>query len=350
MTRELAAFEDYKGWSSAFETRLAEYQTMVDAHNKAIAEFVADKEAELEKKKNDFATTMKEHDELLFQVAPISAQDIDALPTRRAAYSDRTAAFLAKMASLVYIGFEDAEKRNILDGILTHGKVKLVETIHVGETEAMVADTDKFVAVAFRGTTSRLDVRTDIQARLNVAKVTVGGKPVPVHSGFYAAFRKIEDQLRDLLVKTNPLKPIYLTGHSLGGAIALVAAAAFGGDKEIVDRIAAVYTFGAPRVGGPEFPKIVKAPHYRVVNSGDVVPLIPPNWLRGYVHTGTPILLKEGRDAPLKRSSWGSVLFLVVTSVALWPFLRRLRLLEAHNTGLYIKRLQHIANVRGTHT
>jgi predicted lipase len=251
------------------------------------------------------------------------------------------------MAMLAYIAFEDDEKRKILEGMLTYGRVKLLETISIGDTEAMVAETDKFVVVAFRGTTSRNDLKTDIQARLSTARVAVTGRSVRVHAGFYAAFRKIEVKLRELLTAQQETKAIYLTGHSLGGALALVAAAAFGGNDKLGDRIAAVYTFGAPRVGGADFPNMVKAPHYRVVNSGDVVPLVPPNWLTGYVHTGTPILLKENSDRPINRNPWSSVFLLALQSLVLWPFARQLRLLKAHDSYLYIARLDRIARFRG---
>ncbi|HZT49279.1 MAG TPA: lipase family protein [Hyphomicrobiaceae bacterium] len=337
-------------WRAIFSQRLSAYETLIDAHRAKLEAFEAAKLDELEKLKARLAAEIRQTDQALLEVAPIARGDIDAIPSRRAAYSDRTAALLAKMAMLAYIDFEDDEKRKILEGMLEHGRVKLVETIAIGETEAMVAETDKFVVVAFRGTASRSDIRTDIQARLNVARVAVDGRPVRVHSGFYCAFRKVEARLRDLLLAQDPAKAIYLTGHSLGGALALVAAAAFGGNDRLGDRIAAVYTYGAPRVGGRDFPDIVKAPHYRVVNSGDVVPLVPPNWLTGYVHTGTPILLKENADRPIRRSPWSSALLLALQSLILWPFLHQLRLRKAHDSYLYIARLDRIADRRGKWT
>jgi hypothetical protein len=339
----------HEAWHSLFSERLAAYERLVDAHRARLQTFEAERAAALEQLKASLADELKTTDQLLLEVAPISARDIDAIPSRRAAYSDRTAALLAKMAMLAYIAFEDDEKRKILEGMLTHGRVKLLETIAIDDTEAMVAETDKFIVVAFRGTTTRTDLRTDVQARLNFERIAIEGRPVKVHSGFYAAFRKVEAQLHELLAASED-KPIYLTGHSLGGALALVAAAAFGGDDELGDRIAAVYTFGAPRVGGADFPNIVKAPHYRVVNSGDVVPLIPPNWLTGYVHTGTPILLKEGLDRPIKKSPWSSVLLLALQSVILWPFVRQMRLRKAHDSYLYVARLERIARYRGKWT
>jgi triacylglycerol lipase len=334
-------------WRSLFAERLTAYEQAVDCQRVRLEAFETERADALERLKASFATEIKTSDELLAEVAPIAADDVEAIPSRRAAYSDRTAAFLAKLAMLAYITFEDDQKRKILEGMLTHGGVKLLETISIGDTEAMVAETDKFVVVAFRGTSSRAHLKTDIQARLNVARIAVDGRCVRVHAGFYAAFRKIEARLREVLTAQDEAKAVYLTGHSLGGALALVAAAAFGGNDKLGDRIAAVYTFGAPRVGGADFPNLVKAPHYRVVNSGDVVPLVPPNWLMGYVHTGMPILLKPNSEHPIKRNPWSSAFLLVLQSLVLWPFARRLRLLKAHDSYLYITRLDRIARFRG---
>jgi triacylglycerol lipase len=341
------AMQKLDAWRSLFAERLSAYEKAVDTHRARLEAFQSERLDALERLKASFAVEIKTSDELLAEVAPIAAHDVDAIPSRRAAYSDRTAAFLAKLAMLAYIAFEDDEKRKILEGMLTHGRVKLLETISIADTEAMVAETDKFVVVAFRGTSSRAHLKTDIQARLNVARVAVDGRCVRVHAGFYAAFSKIESKLREVLTARDEAKAVYLTGHSLGGALALVAAAAFGGNDKLGDRIAAVYTFGAPRVGGADFPNLVKAPHYRVVNSGDVVPLVPPNWLTGYVHTGMPILLKPNSDHPIKRNPWSSAFFLVLQSLVLWPFARRLRLLRAHDSYLYIARLDRIARFRG---
>jgi len=341
------AMQTLEVWRSLFAERLAAYESAVDTQRVRLEAFEAERLDALERLKVSFAAEIKTSDALLTEVAPIAAHDVDAIPSRRAAYSDRTAAFLAKLAMLAYIAFEDDAKRKILEGMLSHGRVKLLETISIADTEAMVAETDKFVVVAFRGTSSRAQLMTDMQARLNVARVAVDGRCVRVHAGFYAAFRKIESKLREVLTAQDEAKAVYLTGHSLGGALALVAAAAFGGNDKLGDRIAAVYTFGAPRVGGADFPNLVKAPHYRVVNSGDVVPLVPPNWFTGYVHTGMPILLKPNSDHPIKRNPWSSAFLLVLQSLVLWPFARRLRLLKAHDSYLYITRLDRISRFRG---
>jgi hypothetical protein len=336
-------------WNTEFEARLAAYQKLIDQHREKEKAFELERQAEFEKLRESLHEQLQGPRDQLFEVAPIFEGDIEAIPTRRAAYSDRTAALMAKLSMLTYVAFEDAEKKSILENLLTHGRVRLLETLHIDETEALVADTEKFVVVAFRGTTSKVDLRTDLQARFNVKQVEVETRKVriPVHSGFHGAYMKIDALLAEHLEKTDPAKPIYLTGHSLGGALALVGSAVLGGSAKLGDRLAAVYTFGAPRVGPREFARIVKAPHYRVVNKGDVVPLVPPTWLRGYAHTGTPIFLKEGADTPIRRAPWGSAFWLTLQSVLLWPFTRRLLFLRQHETSLYVANLDRIARYRG---
>ena len=94
----------------------------------------------------------------------------------------------------------------------------------------------------------------------------IGG--VPVHSGFWNSFagvrKLIEPDLHEYLEKGYTL---YVTGHSLGGAMAMIATHEMGKDST-----GACYTFGAPRVAGYGFAAEIKTPIYRVVNANDVVP------------------------------------------------------------------------------
>ncbi|HET6925679.1 MAG TPA: hypothetical protein VFI48_02310, partial [Hyphomicrobiaceae bacterium] len=58
-------------------------------------------------------------------------------------------------------------------------------------------------------------------------------------------------------------------------------------------------------------------------------------------------LLKPNSDHPIKRNPWSSAFLLVLQSLVLWPFARQLRLLRAHDSYLYITRLDRIARFRG---
>jgi len=339
-------FEKPEEWLDEYQQRRRRLEALMDEHQRKRAELEAAQKNEFDKLLSAFSEEMKEPSEALSHVAPIWADDVEAIPRRRAAYSDRMAALLAKLSLLSYIAFEDPARKPLLEAAVAHGGLKLVDAIVVDDTEAIVVEAKDFLVVAFRGTTSKADRKTNF--RIGVARAPVENHPqkVRVHAGFYSAYQLVEDRVQ-AAIKSVPGKSVYLTGHSLGGAVALVASAALGGRDDLGGRIAAVYTFGSPRVGGRDFPAIVKAPHYRVVNSGDVVPLVPPSWLNGYVHTGEPYLLKGKRLKPIRKRPTGSVIILAIRSLFLWPFSRRLLLTRVHDISLYAARLDRIARVRG---
>ena len=111
-----------------------------------------------------------------------------------------------------------------------------------------------------------------------------------VHQGFWDAFHDMGAAIREA-VDTHTSSPeigLYITGHSLGGAVAQVASAVLERDN-----LAACYTYGSPRVGTLNFDHAVKCPHYRGVDNWDLVPGVPPPWSHGgYLHSGDPRLLR----------------------------------------------------------
>lgn len=79
-----------------------------------------------------------------------------------------------------------------------------------------------------------------------------------------------------------PHYAIIATGHSLGGAIATLAAAS----ARAANGSADLYTYGSPRVGNTAFVEYVESlpgGNYRLTHSADPVPLLPPSVL-GYRH------------------------------------------------------------------
>jgi triacylglycerol lipase len=102
-----------------------------------------------------------------------------------------------------------------------------------------------------------------------------GGK---VHVGFKGEINKLWPSITAAL-EANPGN-LYVTGHSLGAAMATIAA------SRIQDRVTALVTFGSPRVGNKEFVDSVFVEHYRVQNNCDDVTKVP-FMLMGFTHHGT---------------------------------------------------------------
>ncbi len=308
---------------------------------------------EVQKKSfGDFAAGLDEiiakEREALTRLAPIDPDEPARVPLNRMAYSDRMAAIMAKLSLLSYIAFETPGGRESLAMLLARANMTLIECIFTDETECFVVKVEGFVVAAFRGTTSKKDAKTDWLFNLKQATVDGHKRDVHLHCGFHDAFNAVKDQLHKALSSTPNHLPIFLTGHSLGGALALVASAVFSGADALGPRIGAVYTFGSPRVGDESFNLVVKAPHYRVINQYDLVPHAPPSWLYGYRHTGDALLLKRNKPHPERKRPWGSVLILGLFSLVLAPFSRRLLADRVHDIGLYAARLQAIAEWRGS--
>jgi predicted lipase len=108
-----------------------------------------------------------------------------------------------------------------------------------------------------------------------------------VHNGFYTAWNQakstVNSQIQSLLSLHRGV-PIYVTGHSLGGALATLSVPDI---KETFGNVASLLTFGQPRVGNKEFAtyfgSVIDA--HRVVHYADIVPHIPPMSF-GFTHQG----------------------------------------------------------------
>lgn len=123
-----------------------------------------------------------------------------------------------------------------------------------------------------------------------------GDLPARVHDGFLADFDAINAQLVKAIktIQAGRRLPIFITGHSLGAALATLCALEFERQKF---PIAGVYTFGSPRVGNAAFCKIyddcLNDITFRIVNQNDIVPRVPP-LLNGYRHCGNCVFLFSG--------------------------------------------------------
>ncbi len=134
------------------------------------------------------------------------------------------------------------------------------------ENFAYLAVHETYAVLAFKGTVPSQSetIKTDADFKL------VRAKYGEFHHGFLDTFQDLSKGIEAALSKLDV--PIYVTGHSLGGALALVATTFL---KE-QDKLAACYTYGCPRVGNDQFADhLFKVPVYRCVHHADLVPAVP---------------------------------------------------------------------------
>ncbi|MEZ6188422.1 MAG: lipase family protein [Planctomycetota bacterium] len=195
-------------------------------------------------------------------------------------------AYLAELELLTY--YATTFQKETLEA---HGFRDVVNlTTSLGE--CLVADRDGATLVAFKGTTfERLSyVARNLKGWRSEARAGGG-----VHAGFKECLDSLWPKLRQTLAARS--KPVWLTGHSLGGALAVIA-----GTR--LPRVQGVVTFGTPRVGNQAFADGLRIPCARYVNGRDGIPHMLPAWL-GYRHAGRVRYLSASgvsRDAP--RGSW----------------------------------------------
>lgn len=363
-----------------------------------------------------------------------SDENLLSPPMTRPAYSDRMAYVLSEMSDLAYYQFEGqgdlfknatqkaltlnltteveiqafledfstkltAERNLSLDffkKLLEKSGFVLLDIIDVAETQAfvckrVVTNEPPYIVLAFRGTEKNTsDWLTDVRAT-----PTIGDGDTRVHTGFLEAFDKntdangktVKDLVKEILErpeakdKHGNTLPLFITGHSLGGALALLAT------KLIAPNVnGACYTFGAPRVANYEYFRRVKTPVYRVVNSSDIVPRVPPgagmqvlvgivkaaSWLTSFLPVGSVSILIDKLESSLDKLGgyrhFGDLRYL--TDVAEGRF-NDVRLLsnppvidriiwmgshvtkfsflvpiKSHSMAIYRKKLKHIANDR----
>jgi triacylglycerol lipase len=179
--------------------------------------------------------------------------------------------WLSNASHLAY--FETKPLKRELDKV----GLRLETTFSGKSTQGFLASNDAFAILAFRGTQS--EDLADIKADLNF-------RPEPfmngarVHQGFLLALDEVwRGKVDKWLAELNHRGiPVWYTGHSLGAALATLAATR--------RKPAALVTFGSPRVGDEVFTSLLReVPTQRFVNCCDIVATLAPQLL-GYRHVG----------------------------------------------------------------
>ena len=202
-----------------------------------------------------------------------------------AQYNPQNALWLGKVSQLAYA--EDPAVRQTLTSP-DWGFTNFVGVHDAGtDTHGFAAGNDDFILISFRGTEQKLQ---DWMTNLDAIQTDGPGGNGKVHLGFYHALDTVWDQLKGAITTLNPAnKTIWVTGHSLGAALATLAVARLLNEK-VVSQITGLYTYGKPRVGNQQFASwfdtLMPANNFRFVNDDDIVPHVPPEIL-DYKHEGT---------------------------------------------------------------
>jgi predicted lipase len=145
------------------------------------------------------------------------------------------------------------------------------------------------VFVSFRGTTLSF---ADFKADLDIRKVRYQfgfGESARLHRGFFDAVLDCFDEVLERLrsINKDPRVPVYVTGHSLGGAMAAIFYAKLEEDdfhpflhrrRHHVPPAVSCYTFGMPRYGDTSAKAFLPQP-FHTFNELDAVPTLPPRIL-----------------------------------------------------------------------
>lgn len=206
-------------------------------------------------------------------------------PTDRA-YRPVNALWLAELSRLVYR--HDTEEENptpqpTRTRFLERAGFRQRQFFLSNETgtQAMLVEfggSPPFAVLVFRGTEQNIrDYLTDLET----GELSLVEDKMEMHAGFTEALDSVWREIEGALAQLDC--PVFYTGHSLGAALATLAAA-----RHVPS---VVYTFGSPRVGNQAFiASLCDVPIYRVVDDEDIVTTVPSEAL-GFRHVGTELRL-----------------------------------------------------------
>lgn len=218
-------------------------------------------------------------------------------------YDAERAIFLAAVCGQTYDQFEHAD-----GGFTVPDGYEMVYIIHaksfggIQELFGFVLESPQDIILAFRGTSTATNWISDViasQTRFKPIK-----SPCLVHRGFYEIYTSARAGILSALAGLSADKPLYIAGHSLGGALATLCATDVGANTSFGVRL---YTYGSPRAGDPAFAKACGGnvrDSWRFANRLDVVAYAPPTvyklprtgktYYYSHVQTFVPLFFQNG--------------------------------------------------------
>ncbi|MBO1330884.1 hypothetical protein [Streptomyces sp. VRA16 Mangrove soil] len=236
---------------------------------------------------------------------------------------------LATLSAYAYAGFDqggDAQTVAMMATRLGLEKTRCrvfeqrVDALYIASAAYLVQDRDRRIAIlCYRGTQPEdiISILTDADVRPDTLRVDLGdAEPYQVHAGFYRNMRATRYLVLEALERavrgesidpeergerSDGLEALYITGHSLGAAMAALMAVTLVHEPRyahIARCLRAVYTFGQPMIGGPALAAaceratdghgnhVLRDRLLRYIYDRDVVPALPPRPVGPYAPFG----------------------------------------------------------------
>jgi hypothetical protein len=267
---------------------------------------------------------------------PVYAGLADTLASAHLAPSSERDATVAHVlgtcAGYAYAGTDTVSTIMARLGLEGHACVRIAEAVDamfIFSTAYLVQSRcGRVVILAYRGTepTNLTNWLGDIEVGpgSSVLSLADGTKQVRVHAGFHRNVRAtFADVMRELMAAAqgrsladpdraveHGLEALYVTGHSLGGAMALLFGLMVSGNaahRRLASRMRAVYTFGQPLAldASPGLMPALESKVFRHVIARDPIPALPPaSWAR-FGHIGREYRYAEGEwrstESPVKQ-------------------------------------------------
>ena len=231
-----------------------------------------------------------------------------------------------------YAPFKIPKEYQLLQEVMIHDiaipLIKEKEKIPFG----LLVESEKNIILVFRGTVAPIEWINNglVLQRDFICEGVEEGLNPRVHGGFLDVFKMVRTSLKssiEIVKKTK--KPIIITGHSLGSAVAQMTALWWAELKP------EVITFGGPRVGSPDFVthynKTIKS-SFRVVNGFDPVPSLPPK-----------LVLEKGKEI-YKHTKKELNIYAGIKKLEDWKQITHPDVIYSHLPSTYIKALQNTLN------
>lgn len=171
--------------------------------------------------------------------------------------------------------------------------------------------------IGFRGTQTQPELMEDFDVQ-QVKLMDSNGAPVLVHSGFYKAYSEVRSTVRQIIndaLAADPSITLYISGHSLGAALATLCIADFTANPVPGLKDVRAYVFASPRVGNTAFVSMlvgaiggpVLKELYYFCNDADIIPTLPLPVNPNFQDKTVPLLYDQFPQLRYT-DNWGSVM------------------------------------------